>query len=1031
MRRFGAAIVCLLSLTPTCWSAEKRVVFNRDVRPILSNNCYLCHGPDAKNRQAGLRLDVREDAVKPLESGQTAIVPGEALKSHLLARITTTNPGEVMPPPATGKTLTAAEIATLTDWINEGAEYQGHWSFLTPQRPQPPEVSSNDFLHNEIDAFVLAKLQAEGLAPSPAADKVTLIRRVTLDLTGLPPTPEEVDAFVNDASPGAYGALVDRLLQSPRYGEHFGRIWLDAARYGDTHGLHLDNERSLWPYREWVINAFNQNKPFDQFTIEQLAGDLLPNPTREQLIATGFNRCNVTTSEGGSINEEVLVRYAVDRVETMSTVWLGLTMGCAVCHNHKFDPISQAEFYQLYAFFNSLSDQAMDGNALLPPPTMKLPTPEQTTQLAEFDQRIGALQQTIQAELAKVDYRDSESDEPADAFAFVPRDYVWIDDGLPAGGQSAGAEWKFVATAEGPVYRGDKSSVLKATELTQLVMQNAAPTLKIGAGDKLFAYVYLDPANPPQEIMLQFNDGAWEHRAYWGDDKIPWGLANTPAHVHMGPLPEAGKWIRLEVDAARVNLFPGAELNGWAFTQFQGTCHWDAAGIVTRTPQADVGFTSQIAWEQHERGVQKSAVPANIQQLIKIEPAQRNADQQAQLKNYFLEHVYDLTKAVFQPLHQELNDLNQRRTALDGAIPSTMITADLTQPREAFVLVRGAYDKPGEKVSRGVPSVFPPLPSNEPVNRLGLAKWLTAANHPLVSRVIVNRFWQHYFGTGIVKTSEDFGSQGQWPTHPELLDWLATEFQQTGWDVKRLQKQIVMSGTYRQSSKVTPELLQRDPENRLLARGPRFRLDAETIRDSVLFTSGLLVEKFGGKSVKPTQPEGVWEAVAFVGSNTREFRQDQGDALYRRSLYTFWKRTSPPPVMLTFDAPSRENCTVRRARTNTPLQALALMNDKQSVEASRQLAGRMLSHGETTDADRLAYGFRLVTARAPAPAETQVLLTVLQKQRARYLADLPAAEKLLAYGDSPRTSAVDPAEHAAWTMTANLLLNLDEAITKE
>lgn len=1031
MRCLGIAGVCCFAGSLTAWSAEPKLEFNRDIRPILSNNCYLCHGPDAKQRQAGLRLDRRDEAIQPLESGQPAIVPGDALKSHLLARINATNPDEVMPPPASGKSLTAEQKAKLKLWIEQGAEYQGHWAFLAPVRPEPPAVMNDKFVRNDIDRFVLRRLLAEGLQPSPEADKPTLIRRVTLDLTGLPPTPAEVDAFLADNSPSAYETVVDRLLTSPRFGEHFGRIWLDAARYGDTHGLHLDNERSLWPYREWVINAFNRNLPFDQFTIEQLAGDLLPNPTTEQLIATGFNRCNVTTSEGGAINDEWLVRYAVDRVETTSTVWLGLTMGCAVCHDHKFDPITQKEFYSLYSFFYSLADQAMDGNALLPPPTMKLPSSEQTAQLAEFDRQIAETQKKISETLAKIDYVDPAGDGPADVLRLFPQDYVWIDDVLPAGGQSVGVEWKFVPAAAGPVYRSGLSSVLKATGLMQLVMQGANPTLKVGAGDKLFAYVYLDVLDPPKEIMLQFNDGGWEHRVFWGEDRIPWGEPKTPAHVHAGPLPEAGKWVRLEVDAAKVNLPAGAMLNGWAFTQFDGTCYWDAAGIVTSTPQNELSFASLAEWEQYERGLQQSKLPGHIQPLVKLDAAQRNPDQQAQLKSYFIENIYDATRTTFDPLHAQITTLTAQKTALDGLIPSTMITADLPTPRDAFVLIRGAYDKPSDKVDRGVPSAFPPLPADAPLNRLGLARWLTAPNHPLTARVIVNRYWQQYFGTGIVKTAEDFGSQGQWPAHPELLDWLATEFIRTGWDVKGLQKLIVMSGAYRQSSKVSPVLQQRDPENLLFARGPRFRLDAEVIRDSVLFSSGLLVEKFGGKSVKPPQPEGIWEAVSFIGSTTREFRADQGEAAYRRSLYTFWKRTSPPPVMLTFDAPSRENCTVRRARTNTPLQALALMNDKQYVEASRQLAERMLAYKPSSDVARLAFGFGLVTARQPTAAEAQVLEKVLLKQRERYTADKPAAEKLLAYADSPRNPAVDPSEHAAWTIVANLLFNLDEAITKE
>jgi len=1032
MQRLFFSAMCLLAGASSVWSADRKIEFNRDIRPILSNNCVLCHGPDAKHREGGLRLDLRDDALKSLASGQTAIVPGDAAKSHLLARINSTNPDEVMPPPATAKTLSPEQKALLAAWIAQGAEYQGHWSFIAPVRLDPPAVVRDGFTRNAIDQIVLPRLQAEGLEPSPEADKVTLIRRVTLDLTGLPPTLAEVDEFLADTAPNAYEKVVDRLLLSHRFGEHFGRIWLDAARYGDTHGLHLDNERSLWPYREWVINAFNRNLPFDQFTVEQLAGDLLPQPTTEQMIATGFNRCNVSTSEGGAINEEWLMRYAVDRVETMSTVWLGLTMGCAVCHDHKFDPVSQREFYQMYSFFYSLSDQAMDGNALLPPPTMKLPSQEQTTQMADLDRRIAETNQTLGAELAKIVYVDPASDGPTDALAAFPQDFIWFDDDLPTGANLQGnTPWEFVTADQGPVHRGGKSSKRKATDLSQHFFDGATQTLKVGAGDKLFAHVWLDPADPPQEIMLQFNDGSWEHRAYWGADQIAWGAANSASRFAAGPLPELGKWVRLEIDAAKVNLPAGANLNGWAFTQFGGTCYWDTAGIITRTPQSTVTFTSLAEWEQYERGLQQSKVPAHILAIIKLDAAQRNADQQTQLKNYFLENVYEVARPIFASLHARRDLLTQQRTTLDGLIPATLVTADMPEPRQAFVLIRGAYDKPGDKVDRGVPAVFPPLPPAAPANRLGLAKWLTDPAHPLTARVIVNRYWQQYFGTGIVKTAEDFGAQGQWPTHPELLDWLATEFVRTGWDVKAIQKLIVMSGTYRQSSKVTPALVQRDPENLLLARGPRFRLDAEVIRDSTLLTSGLLIEKFGGKSVKPPQPEGIWEAVSFVGSNTREFRADAGESSYRRSLYTFWKRTSPPPVMSTFDAPSRENCTVRRARTNTPLQALALMNDKQYVEASRKLAIRMQSHSETADAAKLSYGFRLVTARQPVSLELQVLERILGNQRERFTQDKSAAEKFLTFADAATPPPADAAEQAAWTMVANLLLNLDEAITKE
>ncbi len=1013
--------------------AERPLNFSRDISPILSNNCYLCHGPDANHREGGLRLDDRNVALSKMESGKTAIVPGDAAASHLLERILSSDPDQKMPPAASGKSLTAAEIELLKRWIDEGAEYRGHWSFIPPQRVDPPTVQNTAAVRNEIDRFLVARHEADGLTPNGEADKVTLIRRLTLDLTGLPPTPAEVDAFLADESPEAYERLVDRLLQSPRFGEHFGRVWLDAARYGDTHGLHLDNERSMWPYREWVINAFNRNLPFDQFTIEQLAGDLLPNATIDQQVASGFNRCNVTTSEGGSINEEVLVRYAGDRTETMGTVWLGLTLNCSSCHDHKFDPISQKEFYSLYAFFNSLADNAMDGNALLPPPILKLPSEEQTAQLKQLDADIAAAQQQLTQLLATTDYQDPAlGGAPVDALSVLRRDVIWFDDDTPPGAQQQGnTAWEFVTAETGPVHSGTKASKRTASGFSQHFFTGANPPLAIGAGDVLFTYVYLDPANPPKTIMLQFNDGSWEHRAVWGDIALaPWGSDNTPSRRHMGPLPEAGKWVRLEVAADHVGLPPDSKLNGWAFSQHDGTVYWDAPGISTRESGTQP-LRSLLAWEDQERSLKEPRAPKPILDIIKLPADQRSDAQRTQLKEHFLRYVSADHRPVFEPLNQKLDALNKAKTDLDGLIPATLVSADLAQPRDAFVLIRGAYNKPGDKVERSVPAIFPGLPEGAPRNRLGLAQWLVSPQHPLTSRVIVNRYWQHYFGTGLVKTAEDFGAQGEWPSHPELLDWLATEFIRIGWDIKEFQKLIVMSAAYRRSAKVTPELLHADPENRLLARGPRFRLDAEVIRDAALFVSGLLVERPGGKSVKPYQPDGLWEAVAFVGSNTSKFTQDNGAALYRRSLYTFWKRTSPPPSMLTFDAPSRENCTVRRSRTNTPLQSLALMNDVQYVEASRKLAERMMLDGGSQPVDRLEWGFRLVTGRKPTDPEREILRTTYESQLARYAADPAAADQLLTVGSTPRDATLAPAELAAYTMIGNVLLNLDEAVTKE
>ncbi len=1024
-----AAILLLMTVSSAVRAADE-IDYNRDVRPILSDTCYKCHGPDAAERKAGLRLDSHDGAVAKLESGATAIVPGKTDEGELLARIRSTDPDLVMPPPVSGKKLTPLQIDTLTKWIAQGAEYKGHWSFIQPQRAALPAVSDEAWCRNPIDRFVMEKLDTAGLKPSTEADRVTLIRRVTLDLTGLPPTPDEVHAFLADADPNAYEKVVDRLLASPRFGEQMTRYWLDLVRYGDSHGLHLDNERALWKYREWVIKAFNANKSFDQFAVEQLAGDLLPDSTIDQKIATGFNRCNVSTSEGGSINEEVLVRYAVDRTETMSTIFMGMTLGCAVCHDHKFDPVTQKEFYQLFAFYNASADAAMDGNALAPPPTIKVPTSEQTAMIADLDAKIAAAKEQITSALATLDYVDpSAGTVPA---SLEPAEFIWVEDETPAGAQLQGdTPWEFVSAPDHPVHTGTKSSRRKADAMSQHFFTGVSPGLKIGERDKLFAYCWLDPTNPPKTVMLQFNDGVWNHRAFWGEDTIAFGAGDLPEHRSMGPLPPTGQWVRLEVDAAHVGLAAGAELNGWAFTQFGGTVYWDHAGSVTKTPQGTQAFESQLAWEAFDRALEKSAVPQPVRDAIKVEVAQRSPEQTKLIRDHFVQYVHPKTRTTFEPLQKQVDDMTKQRSETDAAIAITMIMEDLAQPRDTFVLKRGEYDKPGDKVEANVPAMFPPLPEGAPKNRLGLAKWLVDPSHPLTARVAVNRYWQQYFGVGIVKTAEDFGMQGQWPTNPKLLDWLAVEFVESGWNIKAFQKLIVMSGTYRQASSVSPELLSVDPENALLARGPRFRLDAEVVRDSALAMSGLLAEVYGGKSVRTYQPDGIWESVAFVGSTTQNYKRDDGAALYRRSLYTFWKRTAPPPSLMAFDAPSRETCVARRARTNTPLQALVLMNDTQYVEASRHLAARMMTEGGDTAAKQLTFGFQICTARIPAEHELQVLTRVHADQLAHYQANPAEAEKLLVIGASPRVAGLDAASYAAMTMMANLILNLDETITKE
>ncbi|HLH55315.1 MAG TPA: PSD1 and planctomycete cytochrome C domain-containing protein, partial [Verrucomicrobiae bacterium] len=974
----GLWMIALLASIGQSGAAEAmqgHVQFNRDIRPILSDSCFPCHGFDSSKRKADLRLDSPEGA-SALHKGHQAIKAGDLAGSELWRRISSTDPKTMMPPPSSGKKLSPAQIATLRDWIVDGAVYQKHWAFVAPVRPEVPIVKKADWPRNDIDRFIAATLESKRLEPGPEAPRETLLRRVTLDLTGLPPTPEEIDAFVADHEPGAYERVVDRLLNSPHYGEQMARYWLDVARYGDTHGLHLDNERSIWPYRDWVVSAFNENLPFDRFTIWQLAGDLLPNPTRDQEVASGFNRCNVSTSEGGAIDEEFQVRYAVDRVETTSSAWMGLTMGCAVCHDHKLDPITQKEFYEVFSIFNNIAEKAMDGNALLPPPTMQLPTPEQARQLGEYNDQLAKLDKQLTEWIAAADYKDPASD--TNRAKPEPHELVWVDDDFPANAKievhDGNAPNQWITKDEGPVYSGERAIRRSGKGLQQVYFKEGAEPLTVNAGDRFFAYVYLDPKDPPKSVMLQFHTKDWEHRAVWGDqDAIEFGEKGTPERLDMGGLPEAGKWVRLEVDAGAVGLKRGVKVKGIAFTQFDGTVYWDKAGLLSPNDPAVNPYQSFAAWSATERRVgDKSGAPDDIKELLKKEPAKLEAADQKKLKDYYLRNVYEDSEGHLAAIRAEMKPVRHDKDQLDQKITATMVSKELEKPRPSWILIRGQYDKHGQPVGPGVPAILPPLPKTDVTNRLTFARWLVQPEHPLTARVTINRVWQQFFGIGIVKTSEDFGTKGEWPSHPELLDWLATEFMQSGWDVKHMVRLIVTSAAYRQDSKVTPELLAIDPENRLISRGPRFRLDAEELRDEALFVSGLLNMELGGHGVKPYQPPGIWEAVGYTTSNTAKYSQDHGDALYRRSLYLFWKRTAPPPTMITFDAPSREKCRARRERTNTPLQALITLNDPQYFEAARHLGYRMMREGGLDDAARLRYGFRLATGRAPCDSESAV-----------------------------------------------------------
>lgn len=1003
-------------------STNTTVDFSRDIRPILSNTCFKCHGPDANTREADFRLDTREDVL----GGNHSVVPGDSAASVLFQRLISNDPDELMPPPESGRSLAPEEIELIRKWIDQGAEWGNHWSLVPPKTVEVP-ARTNPWSRNEIDDFVFNRLATSMLKPSAEADRHTLARRLSLDLTGLPPSDEELNAFLDDLKPGAYERYVDRLLASPRYGEHMARFWLDVVRYGDTHGLHLDNYREHWPYRDWIIRAFNENKPFDQFATEQLAGDLLPNPTRDQLVATGFNRSHVTTAEGGSIKEEVRVRNVVDRTSTFGTVFLGMTLGCAQCHDHKFDPISQKDFYSLYAYFNSLDGDPMDGNVKDHPPSIMVGTPEQHQQLESYEKEIGDLKKSIDELVTNWNY--VEPDDPP-AVNPEPAEEIWIDDNLPTSGIVHGA-WK-TTPADGPVHRGTVSYVHTASGNQQYFVQNTERPWQVNDQDELFAHVFLDPQNPPREIMLQWNDGNWDHRAIWGENLIEWGAKNTPARLFMGPLPKLGQWVRLSVPAAEVGLLPGSRINGVALTQYDGTVHWDTVGKISHLPPFPAN-RSLVDWQEETISKKGKDLPNDLKAVVNKAQESWTPAESKRLKDYFIQRIYPDSRSVIEPKEAQIKALEKQRDELKKQIPTTLIFKETATPKDAFILTRGAYDQPGEKVERSVPRAFPPISSDTKIkhDRLALANWLFTNQHPLTARVTVNRFWQQVFGTGIVETSEDLGAQGTFPTHPDLLDFLAVDFRDHGWNIKRLMKQMVMSATYRQQSVTTPDSFEKDPKNELLARGRRYRLDAEVIRDQALAVSGLLIESIGGPSVKPPQPDGLWFVVGYSGSNTVRFKKDVGaDKVHRRSLYTFWKRTAPAPQMNILDAPSRETCTVRRERTNTPLQALMLMNDPQFIEAARFLAQRTIDRELADDEARLRWMFYQCLKRSPNLSEIEALLPTHRKWNERFHKEIENAKQLIQIGEQPSPESYDPAELAAWTMTANLILNMDEFISK-
>lgn len=941
-------------------AVQGEVDFNRDVRPILANHCWVCHGQDkeALKKTGGISLDSFAGATAEYW-GMRPIVPGDPDKSGIIARVTAP-PGSRMPPANSNvKPLTPEQIEILRAWIKQGAEFRAHWAFVAPKMPPIPKVGDPDWARNDIDRFVLSRLEREGIKPEPEADKATLLRRLSLTLTGLPPTPQEVAAFLRDRRPDAYERQVDRLLASPRYGENQARYWLDAVRYGDTHGLHIDNERAIFPYRDWVIRAFNEDLPYDKFATWQLAGDLLPNPTLEQLIATGYIRLNPTTNEGGAIEAEFLAKNTFDRVDTTSTVFLGVTMQCAKCHDHKYDPFSQRDYYGLYAYFNSTTDTPLDGNLRLHEPTMKAPSREQAARLQE-------LRSQMQAIAAKT------SPERARKWAMELGATLPTASGWEVAGPFEAKDFESAFSAAFDPERPDATVAWRPLKL-ELEQPLAGVVLKENAAAYVRAVIRVDK---PAKSTLRLGS----------DDGVRVWLNGQAIHQN-----KVFRALSANADIVALDLKAGENRLLIKVVNGGGT-----DGLIVGLGAPEVEPLAKA----HQLAIAKPTDPALVRVYLEAGPASREAAR------------YRKLAAEFQKI--------------DAQIPVTTIAQEMPKPRKTYLLRRGEYDLPGEEVQRAIP---PALGEAKAADRLGLANWIVSRTNPLAARVLANRIWQQHFGAGLVKSSEDFGSRGEWPSHPELLDYLACRFVEDGWSIKKLTRLILTSSAYRQSAKASEAKRQQDPENRLVSRGPRFRLDAEVIRDTALYVSGLLVETPGGRGDKPYQPPGIWEAIAYPISDTAKYQQDRGPALYRRTVYMFWKRTSPPPTMLLFDAPMRESCVVRRSRTNTPTQALATLNETGFFEAARAFAQRVHA-AKRDDGARIDYAVKLATGRSPTKEESDVIHGFLQEARQKYREKPAEAEKVLGVGEFPRDKAIPAPEHAAWTLVCNLILNLDETLTQ-
>lgn len=994
-------LLAFFSLAVASRSAEasEDISFNRDIRPILTNHCFACHGPDAAAAAADLRLDLRNTAV------EHAIVPGDAKSSEVVARILSQDEDTVMPPPELHKPLDQRQIELLQKWIDGGAQYEQHWSYTPLVKPTVPSVPTSAATSNPIDLFVAKKLKTQQIEASPSADPVTLIRRLSFDITGLPPTAEEVEQFVSDKSPDAYFKLTQRLLNSDRYGERMAMYWLDLVRYADTVGYHGDQNVSVSPYRDYVISAFNSNLPYDQFVKEQLAGDLLHQPTMQQLVATGYNRLNQTTEEGGAQPKEYLAIYFADRVRNVSQVFMGATVGCAQCHDHKYDPYTAKDFYALGAFFADVEERGKYGGRERKP-EMPVPTAEESLLLKQLKAVVDRQQKLLKDMQQSMAKKQIEWEQQAlkSAAAKTPVEHVWLDDNLDVGGSQSGA-WNFASGEDTPVFSGLSSRSQSSTGLVQHYFLNAQQTVTVEAGTEFYTWVYLDPAKPAKAIMLQFNAGKdkgdWNHRAVWGGDQITYGRqANSHAGYHrMGGLPATGEWVQLTVEAASVGLKIGDVVNGIAFTQFAGTVYWD-----------------QLGWIQSD-GISSAVIAA-----LKTPASDRTDKQSKLLKDAFLAQnsAYAQRKSATEEAKRKLEKASAN-------ITTTLITKSV-EPRPIRILARGNWmDESGELVEPAVPEFLGKLNTKSRPSRLDLAEWLCEDNNVLTSRTMVNRLWYLMFGRGICSSVDDLGGQGTYPSHPELLDYLAVEFVQSNWDIKHVLSLIVNSETYRQSSNVSQKLRTVDPYNKLFARQGRFRVTAEMVRDTSLYHSGLLVEQIGGRSTRPYQPAGYFAQLNFP---KRTYQADTGASQYRRGLYTHWQRTFLHPMLKAFDAPSREECTAQRAQSNTPLQALALLNDPTFLEAARKFAERAIAEDDDSAEGRIDFLHRTAVSRSPDDFVMAELLSIYEKQLEYFEQNPVAAEEFLSVGMSPQSDKIDVIELAAWTSVARVILNLSETTTR-